>query len=157
MFCSVVLGYLKEIVELVYQDEYLQERIVDLKFQIDYGIELFGIVRHPKYGKIYAYETDGYGNHVLMDDANVPSLLSIPYLGFADANDEIYKNTRAFILSKENPYYFEGNRAKGIGSPHTWSEYIWPIALSMQGLTSLLQHEREALIQTIIDLSLIHI
>lgn len=151
MFCSVVLGYLKEIVELVYQDEYLQERIVDLKFQIDYGIELFGIVRHPKYGKIYAYETDGYGNHVLMDDANVPSLLSIPYLGFADANDEIYKNTRAFILSKENPYYFEGNRAKGIGSPHTWSEYIWPIALSMQGLTSLLQHEREALIETIID------
>ena len=151
MFCSVVLGYLKEIVELVYQDEYLQERIVDLKFQIDYGIELFGIVRHPKYGKIYAYETDGYGNHVLMDDANVPSLLSIPYLGFADANDEIYKNTRAFILSKENPYYFEGNRAKGIGSPHTWSEYIWPIALSMQGLTSLLQHEREALIHTIID------
>lgn len=66
-----------------------------------------------------------------MDDANVPSLLSIPYLGFADANDEIYKNTRAFILSKENPYYLR-NRAKGIGSPHTWSEYIWPIALSMQ-------------------------
>ena len=83
-----------------------------MKFQIDYGIELFGIVRHPKYGKIYAYETDGYGNHVLMDDANVPSLLSIPYLGFADANDEIYKNTRAFILSKENPYYFEGNRQR---------------------------------------------
>ncbi|MCB5496292.1 glycoside hydrolase family 125 protein, partial [Mediterraneibacter gnavus] len=66
----------------------------------------------------------------------VPSLLSIPYLGFADANDEIYKNTRAFILSKENPYYFEGNRAKGIGSPHTWSEYTGPTALPLHGLTT---------------------
>ena len=137
MFCSVILGYLEEIVENVYHDNFLKERIVDLKFEIDYGIELFGIVRHPQYGKIFAYETDGYGNHVLMDDANVPSLLSIPYLGF--------------VLSKENPYYYEGSRARGIGSPHTWSEYIWPIALSMQGLTSSSQEERENMIQMIVN------
>ena len=151
MFCSVILGYLEEIVESVYRDDFLKERIVDLKFEIDYGIELFGIVRHPQYGKIFAYETDGYGNHVLMDDANVPSLLSIPYLGFVDENDEIYQNTRRFILSKENPYYYEGSRARGIGSPHTWSEYIWPIALSMQGLTSSSQEERENMIQMIVN------
>lgn len=151
MFCSVILGYLKEIVEKNYHDPYLQERITDLKFQIDYGIELFGIVKDPKYGKIYAYETDGYGNHVFMDDANVPSLLSIPYLGYVNIDDEIYQNTRQFILSKENPYYYEGSSAKGIGSPHTWPNYIWPIALSMQGLTTTSQNEREMLIQMIVD------
>ena len=98
MFCSVVLGYLEQIVDEIYHDQYLKERIIDLKFQIDYGIELFGTYLHPKYGKIYAYETDGYGNHVLMDDANVPSLLSIPYLEYTDIDDEIYQNTRKFIF-----------------------------------------------------------
>lgn len=151
MFCSVILDYLKEIVANIYQDSYLVERIVDLKFQIDYGIELFGTFLHPKYGKIYAYETDGYGNHILMDDANVPSLLSIPYIGYGDESNEIYKNTRKFILSKDNPYYYQGKNAKGIGSPHTWSQYIWPIALSMQGLTSSNQSEKETLIKMIMN------
>ncbi len=67
---------------------------------------------------MYAYETDGLGNYVFMDDANVPSLMSIPYLGYCSPDDEIYKNTRAFVLSKENPYYYEGTAAKGVGSPH---------------------------------------
>ncbi|MNC43226.1 hypothetical protein D3C75_920780 [compost metagenome] len=88
------------------------------------------------YGLIYAYETDGYGNYSLMDDAGTPGLMSIPYFGYADACDEVYLNTRRFILSRENPYYFEGSAAKGIGSPHTPSGYIWPMALSMQGLTA---------------------
>ncbi|MBM6799913.1 glycoside hydrolase family 125 protein, partial [Coprobacillus cateniformis] len=150
-FCSVILNYLREIVRDIYKDSYLEERIVDLKFQIDYGIELFGIVHHPQYGKMYAYETDGYGNHVLMDDANVPSLLSIPYLGFTDYQDEVYQNTRQFVLSHENPYYYEGTRAKGIGSPHTWPQYIWPIALSMQGLTSQNENEMKELIDMIMN------
>lgn len=151
MFCSVVLGYLKEIVEDVYKDHYLAESIEDLKFQIDYGIELFGTVIHPQYGKMYVYETDGYGNYVFMDDANVPSLLSIPYLGYVDESNEIYQNTRKFILSKNNPYYFEGKKAKGIGSPHTWSQYVWPIALAMQGLTTSSQQEKENLIDMIMN------
>ena len=151
MFCSVILNYLREIVRDIYKDSYLEERIVDLKFQIDYGIELFGIVHHPQYGKMYAYETDGYGNHVLMDDANVPSLLSVPYLGFTDYQDEVYQNTRQFVLSHENPYYYEGTRAKGIGSPHTWPQYIWPIALSMQGLTSQNENEMKELIDMIMN------
>lgn len=151
MFCSVVLGYLLEIVKDVYHNEYLYTRIEDLKFQIDYGIELFGIVDHYQYGKMYAYETDGYGQHVLMDDANVPSLLSIPYLGFVDEQNEIYQNTRKFVLSHDNPYYYEGTHAKGVGSPHTWPQYIWPIALSMQGLTSQDEDEMKALIKVIQD------
>ena len=149
MFCSVVLGYLMEIVDTIYKNPYLKERIEDLKFQIDYGIELFGTVDHPKYGKMYAYETDGYGHHVFMDDANVPSLLSIPYLGYTDETNEIYINTRNFILSKDNPYYYKGEKAQGIGSPHTWKEYVWPIALAMQGLTSTSQEEKEEMVNMI--------
>ena len=151
MLCSKALEYLQEIVKDVYQDTYLLERITDLKFQIDYGISLFGIYDHPQFGKIYAYETDGYGNHILMDDANVPSLLSIPYLGYSQMDAQIYKNTRDFILSKNNPYYYEGTKAKGIGSPHTPNQYIWHIALTMQGLTANNCHQKENLVQTIMN------
>lgn len=151
MFCSVILGFLHELVESFYHLEELKERIVDLKFQIDYGIELFGVVHHPKYGKIYAYETDGFGNHILMDDANVPSLLSMPYIGYCQKDDELYLNTRKFILSQDNPYYYKGKDAAGVGSPHTWPRYIWPIALCIQGLTSNSQKEKEAMVKMIVD------
>lgn len=104
--------------------------------EVQKGIEKFGTVEHEKYGRIYAYEVDGLGNALLMDDANVPSLLSLPYLGYCDIDDEIYKNTRAFVLSKDNPFYFEGKYAKGVGSPHTPDGYIWHIALVMEALTT---------------------
>jgi meiotically up-regulated gene 157 (Mug157) protein len=84
---------------------------------------------------MYAYEVDGLGHSNLMDDANVPSLLSIPYLGYP-ADEAIYANTRRFVLSSDNPYYFSGKSARGIGSPHTPKGYVWPLALVMQGLTS---------------------
>ena len=82
-----------------------------------------------------------------MDDANVPSLLSIPYLGYTNLNDEKYQNTRRFVLSSANPYYYEGKYAKGIGSPHTPKGYIWHIALSMQGLTSNSKEEMDMLLE----------
>ena len=91
---------------------------------------------HPQFGAIYAYETDGLGNFNLMDDANVPSLLSLPYLGFCAKDDPVYLNTRRFILSKANPYYYAGKAARGQGSPHTPDRYIWHIGIIMQLLTS---------------------
>ncbi|MBB6672452.1 glycoside hydrolase family 125 protein [Cohnella nanjingensis] len=136
MFAAVALGYVAEIAAEVYADEELRKAAETLKEEIEYGIETYGTYVHPEYGKIYAYETDGYGNHHLMDDANVPSLLSIPYIGYRPADDPVYRNTRRFILSADNPYYYEGKAASGIGSPHTPDRYIWHIALSMQGLTS---------------------
>ncbi len=119
-----------------YNDEELSNKALTLAEEINDGINDYGIVNHPKFGKIYAYETDGFGNYKLMDDANSPSLLSIPYLGYTDADNEIYQNTRRFILSNENPYYYEGKVAKGIGSPHTPPRYIWHIGLTMQIITS---------------------
>ncbi len=143
MFAVVILGYMEEIFA---DDKEISQTAHELKTQIDSGIKKYGIYDHPVYGKIYAYETDGLGNYNLMDDANVPSLLSIPYLGYVSADDEIYKNTRKFILSKANPYYYEGKVAKGIGSPHTPENYIWHISLSMQGLTSVDDTEKQYLL-----------
>lgn len=126
-----------------YSDKANSDRCLSLAAEIRKGIEEFGIYNHEKYGKIYAYETDGLGNYLLMDDANSPSLLAMPYLGYCSNDDEIYKNTRAFILSEDNPYYFTGKAARGIGSPHTGKDMIWHISLIMQIITSTDEKEKE--------------
>ena len=151
MFATVVLSYMSEIFEKIYNDLYLKKKALILRDEIENGINKFGIVEHEEFGKIYAYETDGFGNYNFMDDANVPSLLSIPYIGYREIHDEIYQNTRKFILSKNNPYYYEGSFASGIGSPHTPPEYIWHIALSMQGLTTNNKDEINSLVKTLIQ------
>jgi len=76
------------------------------------------------------------GHANMMDDANIPSLLSMPYFGYVGAKDVVYKATRAFILSPRNPYFYHGKYAEGIGSPHTPRGYVWPLSLVMQALTS---------------------
>ena len=129
------------------------ERLGRLEKTIQEGIEKFGTVEHPRYGKIYAYETDGLGHYNLMDDANVPSLLSLPYLEYCDADDAIYRNTRRFVLSRDNPYYFEGKDATGVGSPHTPEGYIWHIGLIMQALTSRDEEEISRLLHEILATS----
>jgi meiotically up-regulated gene 157 (Mug157) protein len=93
-------------------------------------------IRHPVHGEIWAYEVDGLGGVHFMDDANVPSLLALPYLGFCERNDPLYLRTRAFCLSRENPHFVAGGAFAGIGSPHTKAGTIWPMALAMQALTA---------------------
>lgn len=149
MMAVVALRYAASLVQDGYNDSQLSDRCVELAAEIDDGIRAYGIVEHPKFGRIYAYETDGFGNYNLMDDANSPSLLAIPYLGYRSVHDEVYQNTRRFILSKENPYYYEGTAAKGIGSPHTPENYIWHISLTMQILTSKDEAEIEECLATI--------
>ncbi|WP_182200303.1 glycoside hydrolase family 125 protein [Paraliobacillus salinarum] len=148
MFAVVVLKYIAEIATEVLDDTVLAQVAIQLAEEIDQGIQRYGKVEHPKFGTIYAYETDGLGNHLLMDDANVPSLLSIPYLGYCDADDPIYLNTRKFILSDSNPYYYSGEVASGVGSPHTPEDFIWHIALSIQGLTATSSNEKAAILET---------
>lgn len=114
----------------------LAQRALKLADEIRSGVEKHGVVTSPMGRELYAFETDGLGNHLLMDDANIPSLLSLPYLGICEADDERYLRTRAFVLSRHNPYYYQGRMAQGIGSPHTPAGYIWPIALCVQGLTA---------------------
>lgn len=136
MFAVVILKYMSEIVTKLYDDSNLNEQIIKMIFEIEQGLNKYAIVNHNKYGQIYAYEVDGFGNEILMDDANVPSLLSLPYLGYCQPNSDIYANTRKFILSTDNQYYYVGKVASGIGSPHTPSNYAWHIANGIRGLTA---------------------
>lgn len=136
MFACVVLKYLREIALTVYQDELLAEEATTLAQEINESISKYAILKNEKYGDVYAYEVDGYGQYCVMDDANVPSLLSMPYLGFCEERDELYQNTRKMILSETNPFYFEGKELGGIGSPHTPEKYVWHISKAMEGLTS---------------------
>jgi meiotically up-regulated gene 157 (Mug157) protein len=92
----------------------------------------------------WAYEIDGRGGRILMDDANAPSLLSLPYLGACPADDPRYLATRRWILSPANPWWFAGAAADGIGSPHTGTGRIWPIAIAIRGLTAGSPEERIA-------------
>lgn len=151
MFATVVLDYAAEISREVLEDDALANECTDLGKMIRAGIEEFGTIDHPVHGRVYVYETDGAGRYNIMDDANVPSLLSAPYLGYCDFDDETYQNTRRMILSRDNPYYYEGKVAKGIGSPHTDDHYIWHIALSIEGMTSIDQEDKERILQTLIQ------
>ena len=111
----------------------------------------YTIYDHPKYGPIYAYEVDGFGNHLLMDDANVPSLLAMAYLGDVPFDDPIYQNTRRFVWSDDNPYFFRGKAGEGIGGPHIGHDYIWPMSIMMRAFTSRDDAEIKACIRQLLQ------
>ena len=151
MAAVVAMKELGEIAEKVYKDAALKALADNLAEEIEKGIEKYGITEVEGYGRVYAYETDGMGHYVLMDDANVPSLLSIPYLKYRERGDELTENTRRFILSENNPFYCKGKYAQGIGSPHTPEGYVWHIALAMQALTSTDREEVLSMLEMLAD------
>ncbi|HEY1727519.1 MAG TPA: glycoside hydrolase family 125 protein [Candidatus Baltobacteraceae bacterium] len=150
MLAVVVLHDLAQIERDVYRDESRAQKAEQLAGEIQNGIEKYGRTVVADIGVMYAYEVDGLGHRSLMDDANVPSLLSIPYIGYLPASDPVYQNTRRFILSDRNPYYYAGKYASGIGSPHTPHGYVWPLALVMQALTSTDSSETERVLGYIV-------
>lgn len=136
MLAVVVLRELSSLAASVWHDRRTASEAWGLAVQIQRGIERHGTLVLAPFGRIYAYEVDGRGHAVVMDDANVPSLLSIPYFGYHPKDDGRYQATRRFILSDRNPYFYRGHYAEGVGSPHTPRGYIWPLALCIQALTS---------------------
>lgn len=136
MFAVVVLGYLEEILSKFYNEDDFKKCVTNLKNEIFEGIEKYGITKTEAFGEIYAYEVDGFGQYNIMDDANVPSLLAMDYLGYKGKDPKVAENTKKLILSDANPYFYSGKIAEGIGSPHTPIRYIWHISLAMQGLTA---------------------
>jgi len=141
MFAVAALRELSAIEKTVYHNQRDAENAWGLSVEIQRGVEQHGTVNLKGFGKLYAYEVDGRGNAILMDDANPPSLLSIPYFGYTSNEDPIYRTTRRFVLSDRNPYYYAGKFASGVGSAHTPRGYVWPLALVMQAFTA--QDERE--------------
>lgn len=136
MMAVVSLRQLAEMYRVIIGDAAFAAEADSFAAEVDAAINAYAIVDHPRHGRVYAYEIDGYGSRLLMDDANAPSLISAPYLGYCAATDRVYRNTRAMLLSNDNPWYFSGKFADGIGSLHTVSGHIWPLAMIMRGLTS---------------------
>ena len=149
-----------EILMTVNAEEKLSKECTKLADQVSKALKKHAVVKHPKFGKIYAYEVDGFGNAFLMDDANIPSLLSLPYLGAVPADDPVYRNTRKFVLSEWNPYFHKGKAGEGIGSPHIGMEMIWPMSIMMRAFTSTDDKEvkecMEMLLWTDADTGFIH-
>lgn len=135
-FAVTSLRKAAEILETVNNDASRAESCRSLASEVEEALKKYAIVEHPEFGKIYAFEVDGFGNYLLIDDANVPSLLAMSYLGDVDPKDPIYQNTRRFVLSPSNPYRFEGPAGVGIGGPHIGPGYIWPMSIMMRAFTS---------------------
>lgn len=150
MFAVVVLQYVEEIASTILKNETLMKEAKQLKEEIAEGIETYGITKTEAFGDVYAYEVDGYGQCHFMDDANVPSLLSMEYLGYKGKDEKVAEQTRKYILSEMNPYYYKGGCASGIGSPHTPIGYIWHISLAMQGLTSKTKEEKKQFLDLLV-------
>ena len=136
LFAVKTLGQLAELAAHAAQDIGLATRAFALAAEVSQALEQHGRIQHPRFGLIWAYEVDGYGNSLLMDDANAPGLLSLAYLGTCPVNDPVYQRTRSFSLSEENPYFFRGSAAEGIGGPHEGLDAIWPMSIMFRAFTS---------------------
>jgi meiotically up-regulated gene 157 (Mug157) protein len=143
MMAVVALGDMAEIQRSVYHNVIKSHESKALRDEVQHGIQTYGLQMVPKYGYIYAYEVDGLGHAILTDDANIPSLLSAPYIGYTTADDRYYQNTRALLLSQDNPSFYSGTVARGIGSYHTPDRWVWPLALIVQGMTTTSSGERQ--------------
>ena len=136
LFAIRSLRQLEEISREVTGDIVFAGACKELADEVQAAVHKYAVVNHPKYGKIYAFEVDGYGSAYLMDDANVPSLLALPCLEAVSANDPVYQNTRRFIWSPDNPFFFKGKAGEGIGGPHIGYDMVWPMSLIMRAFTS---------------------
>jgi len=149
LFAVVSLRQLHQIAAEVLHDNELADAASSLAGEIEYALHEHAGVNHPTHGKIYAYEIDGFGNALLMDDANVPSLLALPYLGCCAADDPLYRQTRGFVLSEDNPFFFRGSAGEGVGGPHEGPEMIWPLSIILRAMTSQDDREIETCLRTL--------
>ncbi|GGA43119.1 glycoside hydrolase family 125 protein [Sphingomonas psychrolutea] len=150
MMAVVGLRQLAEMHQAIAADAAFAASARALADEVDAAIKEYAVVDHPRHGRVFAFEVDGYGGRVIMDDANAPSLIAAPYLGYCTADDPVYRNTRAMLLSADNPWYYRGRAADGIGSLHTEAGSIWPLAIIMRGLTSTDEVEIETTLRHLI-------
>ncbi len=136
LFAVQTLKQMAEMSSAIDKNEDFSKACTNLSEEVSSALEKYAFSGHMNFGKILAYEVDGFGNMLFMDDANVPSLLSLPYLGCMDNSDPVYQNTRKFVLSESNPWFFKGKAGEGIGGPHVAPGLIWPLSIIMRAMTS---------------------
>lgn len=135
-FAVVSLRQAGEMLETIRKDEALAKECSALADEVESALKTYAVVNHPAAGRVYAYEVDAFGNYYCTDDGNIPSLLSLPYLGAVKTNEDLYQRTRKMLLSDKNPYYCDGKAARGLGGPHVGVDMVWPLGVIIQGLTS---------------------
>lgn len=136
LFAVVSLQQLAKMSAEILKDEGFAGECDTLAQEVEKAAQKYGKISGRNGGEIWAFEVDGYGNQLFMDDANIPGLLSLSYLGCCDVHDAVYQRTRRLVLSEDNPYFFKGSAAQGIGGPHEGLNMIWPMALIAQAMTS---------------------
>jgi len=136
LFAVVSLRQLAEMLDTIHRDAVAAGRCHALADEAERAATRWALLEHLHFGRVWAYEVDGFGNRLHMDDANVPSLLSLPYLGCCSKHDPAYLRTRGFVLSRSNPWFFQGQAAEGVGGPHVGRDMIWPMSIIMRALTS---------------------
>jgi uncharacterized protein len=147
-FAVVSLAQLTELLNQPFANQPAMATEADsLRTGVETGLRQAAFIEHPEHGRILAFEVNGFGSYHLMDDANVPSLISLPYLGAIDRGCPVYQNTRKFALSESNPFFYRGNCAEGVGSPHTGINTIWPMSIIMRAMTSVDDDEIATCIQ----------
>lgn len=132
----VAMRLLARFAREVFKDDALAQRATTLAAQVETGVLRYGKVYNRKYGWMYVYETDGYGHDNMMDDANIPNLTALPWYGWCATLDPVYLDTRRFTLSFDDPYYYTGKYATGLGSPHTPKGWVWPLGIIGAALTA---------------------
>ncbi len=135
-FAVVSLRQAAEMLETIQHDKALADDCRALANEVEHALREHAVVINRQVGRVYAYEVDGYGNYYCIDDGNIPSLMSLPYLGAVPVNDPLYQSTRRFLRSDKNPYYCQGKAANGPGGPHVGMDMIWPLGLITEGLTA---------------------
>jgi meiotically up-regulated gene 157 (Mug157) protein len=135
-FAVTSLKEAAEMLSKIHHDDQAAASCNALATEVEQALQKHATTTHPLFGKVYAYEVNGFGSYNLMDDANVPSLLAMPYLGAVKKTDPVYINTRKLLLSDSNPFFFKGKAGEGIGGPHAGMDMIWPISIIIRGLTS---------------------
>jgi meiotically up-regulated gene 157 (Mug157) protein len=136
LFAMVSLRQLADMASDILHDAEFATECRNFASEIDTALRQYARISDPEHGEIWAYEVDGFGNQLFMDDANTPGLLGLPYLGCCAVDDPTYRGTRARILSDANPYFFKGKAAEGVGGPHVGLDMIWPMSIIMRALTS---------------------
>ncbi|QZE15175.1 glycoside hydrolase family 125 protein [Halosquirtibacter laminarini] len=151
-FAVVSLGQMAEILREIYGDNDLASKCEVLKEEVEHALQQYAELKHLKYGKIIPFEVDGFGNELFMDDSNIPSLLSLPYLGALSEKDKLYQRTRKFVLSEDNPYFWRGEVCEGVGGPHVGMYYVWPMSVIMRALTSSDEKEIESCLKMLCNM-----
>ena len=136
LFALQAMKQLRVLARDAFTDREMEDAAARLQEQLEAALIKCATATHPTHGRIYAYEVDGFGNNLLMDDANAPGLLSLPYLDCCNRLDPLYLRTRSFCLSVDNPYFLKGKFAEGIGGPHAGPGTIWPLSIIMRAITS---------------------